>query len=156
MRRRIRAGAFALGAGGVALLLAIAGAEAAPPKTLEPGKLNVALNGDMPMTGLKDGKLIGTDGDLMVLIAQRLGLEVVPHMMEWSAEIQSTKQGKVDIMHGAMGWIEARSKIMLLTDPIYYFGTLLAQKTGHQLVDLRGHEGPQRRPRCPASRWCRS
>ena len=49
-------------------------------------------------------------------------------MMEWSAEIQSTKQGKVDIMHGAMGWIEERSKIMLLTDPIYYFGTLLAQK----------------------------
>jgi polar amino acid transport system substrate-binding protein len=49
-------------------------------------------------------------------------------MMEWSAEIQSTKQGKVDIMHGAMGWIAARSEIMLLTDPIYYFGTLLAQK----------------------------
>jgi polar amino acid transport system substrate-binding protein len=49
-------------------------------------------------------------------------------MMEWSAEIQSTKQGKVDIMHGAMGWIEARSEIMLLTDPIYYFGTLLSQK----------------------------
>jgi polar amino acid transport system substrate-binding protein len=49
-------------------------------------------------------------------------------MMEWSAEIQSTKQGKVDIMHGAMGWIEERSKILLLTDPIYYFGTLLAQK----------------------------
>ena len=49
-------------------------------------------------------------------------------MMEWSAEIQSTKQGKVDIMHGAMGWIEPRSEIMLLTDPIYYFGTLLAQK----------------------------
>jgi polar amino acid transport system substrate-binding protein len=80
------------------------------------------------MTGIKDGKLIGTDGELMVLIADRLGLEVVPHMMEWSAEIQSTKQGKVDIMHGAMGWIEARSQIMLLTDPIYYFGTLLAQK----------------------------
>ena len=126
--RRIRAGAVALCAGGVALLLAIAAAEAAPPKTLEPGKLNVALNGDMPMTGLKDGKLIGTDGDLMVLIAERLGLEVVPHMMEWSAEIQSTKQGKVDIMHGAMGWIKARSEVMLLTDPIYYFGTLLAQK----------------------------
>ena len=49
-------------------------------------------------------------------------------MMDWAAEIQSTKQGKVDIMHGAMGWIEARTKIMLLTDPIYYFGTLLAQK----------------------------
>ncbi len=126
--RPMRAGAWALGIAGAALLLAGASASAAPPKTLEPGKLHVALNGDMPMTGLKDGKLIGTDGDLMVLIAERLGLEVVPQMMEWSAEIQSTKQGKVDIMHGAMGWIESRSEVMLLTDPIYYFGTFLAQK----------------------------
>jgi ABC-type amino acid transport substrate-binding protein len=121
-------GVMTLGAGVAALVLAVASANAAPPQTIEPGKLHVALNGDMPMTGIKDGKLIGTDGELMVLIADRLGLEVVPHMMEWSAEIQSTKQGKVDIMHGAMGWIEARSQIMLLTDPIYYFGTLLAQK----------------------------
>jgi polar amino acid transport system substrate-binding protein len=119
---------LALGAGVVAVTLFVGVASAEPPPTIEPGKLNVALNGDMPMTGLKDGKLIGTDGDLMVLIADRLGLEVVPHMMEWSAEIQSTKQGKVDIMHGAMGWIAARSEIMLLTDPIYYFGTFLAQK----------------------------
>jgi hypothetical protein len=58
-----------LGAGMIAAVLTLAGASAAPPKTIEPGKLNVALNGDMPMTGLKDGKLIGTDGDLMVLIA---------------------------------------------------------------------------------------
>ena len=118
----------ALGAGFVALVVGVGAAQAEPPKTMDPGKLHVALNGDMPMTELKDGKLIGTDGELMVLIAERLGLEVVPHMMEWSAEIQSTKQGKVDIMHGAMGWIAARSEIMLLTDPIYYFGTLLAQK----------------------------
>jgi polar amino acid transport system substrate-binding protein len=117
-----------LGAGVAALVLIAGGAGAESPQTIEPGKLNVALNGDMPMTGLEDGKLIGTDGELMVLIAERLGLEVVPHMMEWSAEIQSTKQGKVDIMHGAMGWIASRSEVMLLTDPIYYFGTLLAQK----------------------------
>jgi L-cystine transport system substrate-binding protein len=121
-------GVTMLGVGVAALVLAVVSANAAPPQTMEPGKLHVALNGDMPMTGIKEGKLIGTDGELMVLIAERLGLEVVPQMMDWSAEIQSTKQGKVDIMHGAMGWIEERSKIMLLTDPIYYFGTLLAQK----------------------------
>jgi L-cystine transport system substrate-binding protein len=128
MQRGIVRGVGALCAGFAAVVVALSGASAAPPKTIEPGKLHVALNGDMPMTGLEDGRLIGTDGELMVLIAERLGLEVVPHMMEWSAEIQSTKQGKVDIMHGAMGWIEARSEIMLLTDPIYYFGTLLSQK----------------------------
>ncbi|MGI9492308.1 MAG: substrate-binding periplasmic protein, partial [Geminicoccaceae bacterium] len=116
-------------------------ASAEPPATAEAGKLKVALNGDMPMTGLDGDQLIGTDGELMVLIAERLGLEVEPHMMDWSAEIQSTKQGKVDIMHGAMGWIEERSKIMLLSDPIYYFGTLVAQKTDNNwstFEDLKG------------------
>src|SRR5690349_9066075 len=109
--------------------LALAGAaQADPPKTLEAGKLKVALNGDMPMTSIKDGKLIGTDGGLVSLMAGRLGLAVDPQMMEWSAEIQSTKQCKVDVMHGAMGWIPDRAKIMLITDPIYYFGTNLAQK----------------------------
>ena len=102
-----------------ALFLVSPGATADPPKTVEPGKLLVALNGDMPMTGIKDGKLIGTDGELMNRIAANLGLEVVPQLMEWAAEIQATKQGKVDIMHGMMGWIPARSEIMLLTDPIY-------------------------------------
>ena len=134
--------ALGLGSAVLALSLTAAGTQAGPPKTIEAGKLNVALNGDMPMTGLdEDGKLIGTDGGLMVMIAERLGLEVVPHMMEWSAEIQSTKQGKVDIMHGAMGWIESRSKVMLLSDPIYYFGTLAAQKTDNNWTtfgDMKG------------------
>ncbi len=137
-----RSMALGLGSAVLALSLTGAGAQAGPPKTIEAGKLNVALNGDMPMTGLdEDGKLIGTDGGLMVTIAERLGLEVVPHMMEWSAEIQSTKQGKVDIMHGAMGWIESRSKVMLLSDPIYYFGTLAAQKNDKNYTtfdDMKG------------------
>jgi polar amino acid transport system substrate-binding protein len=111
-----------------ALVLFAVGAEAGPPKTVEAGKLNVALNGDMPMTGIEDGKLIGTDGTLMNRIAANLGLEVVPQLMEWAAEIQSTKQGKVDIMHGMMGWIPSRSEVMLLTDPIYYSGTFVVQK----------------------------
>ena len=130
-----------LTAGAVALALTASGAAAEPPKTKEPGKLHVALNGDMPMTSIEDGKLIGTDGELMVRIAENLNLEVVPHLMEWSAEIQSTKQGKVDIMHGAMGWIEPRSKIMLLTDPIYYFGTLITQKEDQSFTtfdDMKG------------------
>ncbi len=134
----------ALAVGSLTFVLALSSTDvlAGPPETSEAGKLHVALNGDMPMTGLDaDGKLIGTDGGLMVMIAERLGLEVVPHMMDWSAEIQSTKQGKVDIMHGAMGWIEPRTKIMLLTDPIYYFGTSTAQKKTNNwttFADMKG------------------
>src|SRR6185503_3536770 len=97
--------------------------------TIESGKLNVAFNGDMPMTSLKDGQLIGSDGEMIAQIASNLGLEIVPQQMDWAAEIESTTSGRVDLMLGAMGWTEERSKVMLLTDPIYYFGTLLAQKS---------------------------
>src|SRR5262245_29877243 len=78
--------------------LAAATALADPPKTIEPGKLNIAMNGDMPMTQYKDGQLSGTDGELMVMVAKQLGLEPVVHQMDWAAEIESTKQGKVDVM----------------------------------------------------------
>jgi polar amino acid transport system substrate-binding protein len=117
-------------------------AEAAPPKTVEPGKLTVGFNGDMPMTSWKDGKLIGTDGELLAQIAANLGLELVPQQMEWSAVIQATKSGKVDIMLGSMGYTDERTKIMLLTDPIYYFGTFLLQKkeTSYSTFeDISGH-----------------
>jgi polar amino acid transport system substrate-binding protein len=40
-----------------------------------------------------------------------------------------------------MSWQDTRTKIMILTEPIYYFGVLLAQKTDHNwhsFVDLKG------------------
>jgi cystine transport system substrate-binding protein len=130
-------------AGALAATAALAlPAEAAPPKTVEPGKLTVGFNGDMPMTSWKDGKLIGTDGELLAQIAANLGLEIVPQQMEWSAVIQATKSGKVDIMLGSMGYTDERTKIMLLTDPIYYFGTFLLQKkdTSYSTFeDISGH-----------------
>jgi polar amino acid transport system substrate-binding protein len=45
-------------------------------------------------------------------------------------------------MHGSMGWIPDRTKIMLITDPFYYFGTLLTQKTKNNwstFEDMKGH-----------------
>ncbi|HEY8014628.1 MAG TPA: transporter substrate-binding domain-containing protein, partial [Dongiaceae bacterium] len=98
-----------------ALALTAGAAMAEPPKTIEPGKLTIGINGDMPMTSVKDGKLIGTDGALLAQLAANLGLEVKPVQMEWSALIEATKQGKVDIMLGSMGWTKARTKIMILT-----------------------------------------
>ncbi len=133
----IKALAVGLAAGAMAATAALAD----PPKTVEPGKLHVAMNGDMPMTSLKDGKLLGTDGEIMALVAERLGLELVVEQMDWAAEIEATKQGKVDVMHGAMGWLEARTKIMNLTEPVYYFGTFLAQKKSNNwttFADMKG------------------
>jgi cystine transport system substrate-binding protein len=130
-------------AASIATAMTFSGANAEPPKTIEPGKLTVGINGDMPMTSIKDGKLIGTDAALLAQIAERLGLEVKPVQMEWSALIQATKQGKVDIMLGSMGYTDDRTKVMLLTDPIYYFGTFLLQKkeTNYStFADISGHK----------------
>jgi polar amino acid transport system substrate-binding protein len=101
------------------------------------------MNGDMPMTQIKEGNLSGTDGELMVWVAQNVGLEPKPVQMDWAALIEATKQGKLDVMHGAMGWLEARTKIMILTEPIYYFGTLLAQKEENNFTtfaDMKGRK----------------
>ena len=89
-------------------------------KTIVPGVLTVAMNGDMPMTGIKDGKLIGSDGEMIDAIAQRLALSIKPSLMEWSATIESIRTGRADIMLGNMGWTPVRAKVLLLTDAVYY------------------------------------
>jgi polar amino acid transport system substrate-binding protein len=109
--------------------------------TLEPGKLIVAFNGDMPMSTLRDGMLAGMDGDMITLIATNLGLEIVPQQMDWAAAIESVRVGRVDLMIGGVGWTAERSEAMVLTDPVYYFGVLLAQKTAtnyHTFADMAG------------------
>jgi L-cystine transport system substrate-binding protein len=128
----------------LAMLLAFSAAAQALAQdlgTLEPGKLNVAFNGDMPMTSLQDGQMIGSDGKMIASIAEKLGLEIVPQQMDWAAAIESTTSGRVDLMLGAMGWTEERSEVMLLSDPIYYFGTLLAQKTENNYSTFADMEG---------------
>jgi ABC-type amino acid transport substrate-binding protein len=121
-------------------------AMAAPPslKTVSPGVLTVAINGDMPMTSVKDGKLIGTDGEMIVMIAQKLGLEAKPALMEWSATVESVRTGRTDIMLGNMGWTPTRAKVLSITDAIYYAGTFATMKHDNPLTkitigDMKGH-----------------
>lgn len=115
-------------AGAAAMAFAAGSAQAQEVETLVPGTLTVGMLGDMPMTGIKDGEVIGTDGDLVVKIAKTLGLKVEPKSLDWNSLIQATTQGQVDVLIGSVGWTEERSKVMLLSDPVYYFGTFLIQK----------------------------
>lgn len=141
--RRTIASWVAAFASAAAILVSASAIASAEVKTLEPGKLTIGMNGDMPMTQLKDGQLSGTDGELMVYVATQIGLEPNPQQADWAALIEATKQGKIDVMHGAMGWLEARTKIMILSEPIYYFGTLLAQKeeTNYStFADMKGRK----------------
>ena len=132
--------------GGAAFALGLAGALAsqawaADLELLEAGTLNVAFNGDMPGTGWQDGKLVGLDGELMQLVADKLGLKVKPNLMEWAAEIQSVTTRRVDIMHGMMGWNDQRIKVISISDPIYYGGANITQKKSTSWSTVKELEG---------------
>lgn len=124
----------------------VAASSAAPAaedlELVQPGELHVALNGDMPGTGLTDdGKLKGLDGEIMSWVAGQLGLEVKPQMMEWASEIESVKSGRVDAMHGMMAWTKPREKVLNISDPIYYVSPVITQPEGQNwntVEDLKG------------------
>lgn len=127
-----------------ALMLAgmsFSAAQAADLELVEPGSLTVAFNGDMPGTGWQDGHLIGLDGELMQYVAEQLGLKVKPALMEWAAEIQSVKTGRVDIMGGMMGWNDQRIKVINISDPIYYGGANITQKKATNWKTVKELEG---------------
>lgn len=126
-----------------ALLVGVGPADsrAAELELIEPSKLVVAFNGDMPGTGWQDGKLIGLDGEIMQWIAGELGLEVKPALMEWAAEIASVKARRVDVMHGMMGWNDQRIKVINITDPIYYGGANITQKKSTNWSTVKELEG---------------
>lgn len=137
--RRFRTGLLSLAAG--VLALGVVNVGAADLKTVKPGVLTVAYNGDMPGTSVKDGKLIGLDGEIMQFVAEKLGLKVEPVLMEWSAEIAAVESGRADIMHGMMGWNVARTKVLGMSDPIYYQPTGVTQKKGQNWGTIKDLEG---------------
>src|SRR4051795_2417001 len=58
-------------------------ATAAPAfKTVAPGVLTIANSGEMPMIADENGKLIGSDAEIVATIAKKLGLGVKSAQME--------------------------------------------------------------------------
>ncbi|WP_315836903.1 transporter substrate-binding domain-containing protein [Bradyrhizobium prioriisuperbiae] len=138
---------FMIGAGAAVLTTIPRRSSAATPafKTVTPGVLTIANSGEMPMITTESGKLVGSDADVVVAIARKLGLDVASAQMEWSATVQAVKSGRADIMVGNMGWTPARAKALLITDAIYYAGAFVCMKkdkpfsTGITTADIRGH-----------------
>lgn len=110
-------------------------------KLVEPGKLTIATTAEMPGIVPQDGKLVGYDGEILQIIAERLGLKINPVKMEWSGVIASVQAGRMDVLGGNVGWTEERTKILALTDPTQYFQNGIMQKAGagmSRLADLEG------------------
>ena len=139
LRRSVLRGSAGLGLGVLAGLArggrAFAGA---PPrfKTVEEGYITIAMSGTMPTTGIQDGKITGSDAEMVAAIAEKLGLKAKPAVMTWSATIEAIRSGRADIMCGDMGWTPARSNAMLLTDAIYYDGNFVTMKKDKPFKDF--------------------
>lgn len=108
---------------------------------VEPGKLTIATTAEMPGIVPQDGKLVGYDGEILQIIADRLGLEINPVKMEWSGVIASVQAGRMDVLGGNVGWTEERTKILTLTDPTQYFQNGIMQKAGAGMSHLADLEG---------------
>jgi polar amino acid transport system substrate-binding protein len=110
---------------GLAAAAALSGFRTSPARAagfqlVNPGALTVAALGELPASGLDNGKLIGTDGEIMSAIAAKLGIPVQPLILDNAATIESVRSGRSDVMLGNMRWTEKRAEVMALTDAVYY------------------------------------
>ncbi|MFF7709497.1 transporter substrate-binding domain-containing protein [Pseudomonas sp. NPDC007930] len=127
------------------LLGPLAPAMAAQPiKTIRPGYLTAAILGDMPLAAVKDGQPVGTDLDMLKLIADRLELKLDIVPMGFPAVIEAVRSGRADWFGGNFAWNPMRSKILLLTDAVFYTGAYIIMRDGEafdgalSVADLKG------------------
>src|SRR5262245_14595255 len=78
-------------------------------KLVEPGKLTIATTAEMPGIVPVDNGLAGYDGEILALVAGKLGLTLNPVKMEWSGVIASVQAGRVDVLGGNVAWTAERT-----------------------------------------------
>jgi ABC-type amino acid transport substrate-binding protein len=110
-------------------------------KLVEPGKLTIATTAEMPGIVPVDNGLAGYDGEILALIAAKLGLKLNPMKMEWSGVIASVQAGRMDVLGGNVAWTAERTKILGLTDPTQYFANGITHKQGAAMARLADLEG---------------
>jgi ABC-type amino acid transport substrate-binding protein len=110
-------------------------------KLVEPGKLTIATTAEMPGIVPTESGLVGYDGEILAIIAQKLGLTLNPVKMEWSGVIASVQAGRMDVLGGNVAWTADRTKILALTDPTQYFANGITHKQGQSMSHLADLEG---------------
>jgi polar amino acid transport system substrate-binding protein len=121
-------GAAACVAAGVMGRIPSSFAAGAPIKTIRPGYLTAACMGDMPLGAVRDGQPVGTDLEMLKLIADRLELKLDILPMGFPAVIEAVRSGRADWFGGNFAWNPMRSKILLLTDAVFYTGAYIIMR----------------------------
>lgn len=106
-----------------------------PIKTVRPGYLTAACLGDMPLGAMREGVPIGTDLELLKLIADRLELKLDVLTMGFPAVVEAVRSGRADWFGGNFAWNPMRSKILLLTDPVFYTGAYVIMRDSEPFTD---------------------
>lgn len=137
-------GAVACMAAGLVARVPASLAADAPIKTIRPGYLTAACMGDMPLGAVRDGQPVGTDLEMLKLIADRLELKLDILPMGFPAVIEAVRSGRADWFGGNFAWNPMRSKILLLTDPVFYTGAYIIMRESEPFAtsmtadDLKG------------------
>jgi len=121
-------GSLAAIAGSSLGTMSLAFAAGQPIKTIRPGYLTAACLGDMPLGALRDGVPVGTDLELLKVIADRLELKLDVLTMGFPAVIEAVRSGRADWFGGNFAWNPMRSKILLLTDAVFYTGAYVIMR----------------------------
>ena len=91
---------------------------AAALTTMTPGKLTIVTSPDWPPYEFLDdsGKVTGIEMDIMALIAEKLGLELVIDEMDFDSALLAIQQGKSDMIVSGCTILESRKLVMNFTD----------------------------------------
>ena len=91
---------------------------AAEITTIEAGKLTISTSPDFPPYEYLDdsGEIVGIEPEIMQLIADKLGLELVLDAMDFDSALLAVQQGKSDIVMSGCTVTEDRKLVMNFTD----------------------------------------
>ncbi|MEU0842714.1 transporter substrate-binding domain-containing protein [Streptomyces sp. NPDC005962] len=109
--------------------------------TIDPGVLKVAVQPYAPYTTVKDGKIVGLDGDILQYAAKKLALSIQPETTDFAGMLAGVQSRRMDITIGGVAWTKDRQKQGLFTDPPYYSPPAMAVGSGKRyktIDDLKG------------------
>ena len=102
------------------------------------GKLVIATSPDFPPFEelLPDGSVEGIEIDILNLICDKLGVELVIEQMDFDSVIPGIQAGKYDMGVSGISVTEERQKNALFTDPYCLAAQAIVVTAGRQLNDL--------------------
>lgn len=108
-------------------------------KTVSPGLMSVGVYSYPPYGYQKGNEVAGVDGQIITKIAAMECLKIKPVPGAASAMIPSIQSGRADTVIGDWYRTRERSKILLLSDPIYLDKLVLISKEGFdQISQIKG------------------